>query len=174
MAKFKSTAHYTDSCINVYLNNAKKQSWYKNTLFVFIADHGHKMPKNIHEIYVPERYHIPLLLYGDVIKKEFRGRQFNNVGSQVDVVATILGQLNIDAKDFRWSKNLFNPSLPSFAFFSWDNGMGFIDNQQCVTFDNVGKTNLYNSDEKNQQGTQTRLANAKAYLQTIYQQFIEL
>lgn len=174
VAKFKSTAHYTDSCINVYLNNAKKQSWYKNTLFVFIADHGHKMPKNIHEIYVPERYHIPLLLYGDVIKKEFRGRRFNNVGSQVDVVATILGQLNIDAKAFRWSKNLFNPSLPSFAFFSWDNGMGFIDNQQCVTFDNVGKTNLYNSDEKNQQGTQTRLANAKAYLQTIYQQFIEL
>ncbi len=174
VAKFKSTAHYTDSCINAYLNNAKKQAWYKNTLFVFIADHGHKMPKNIHEIYVPERYHVPLLFYGDVIREAYRGRQFSGVGSQVDVAATILGQLQLDAKAFRWSKDLFNPYSPSFAFFSWDNGMGFIDNQQCVTFDNVGKMNLYNSDEKNTIKTDDLLKNAKAYLQTVYQQFIEL
>ncbi len=25
--RFKSTAHYTDSCINAYLNKAKKESW---------------------------------------------------------------------------------------------------------------------------------------------------
>ncbi|MBY0243951.1 MAG: LTA synthase family protein, partial [Sphingobacteriaceae bacterium] len=57
--KFKSTAYFTDSCINDYLSKAKKQKWYKNTLFVFIADHGHSYPKNQYEIYEPERYHIP-------------------------------------------------------------------------------------------------------------------
>lgn len=173
-AKFKSTAYYTDSCINAYLNNAKKQSWYKNTLFVFIADHGHLLPKNRQDIYIPQRYHVPLLFYGDVIKDEFKGKKFEDVGSQADVAATILGQLNISAKEFVWSKNLLNPYAKHFAFFSWDNGMGFIDNQQCVTFDNVGKMILYNSNDKDKELTSKTLTSAKSYLQNVYQQFIEL
>lgn len=173
IAKFKSTAYYTDSCINAYLNNAKKQAWYKNTLFVFIADHGHLLPKNNQEIFEPRRYHIPLLFYGDVIKEEFRGKKFENTGSQSDLAATLLSQLNIDTKNFSWSKNLLNPYSNSFAFFSWDNGMGFINNQQCITFDNVGKTVLYNN-SKDAGQTEKMLTNAQSYLQKVYQQFIEL
>lgn len=172
--KFKSTAYYTDSCINAYLNNAKKQSWYKNTLFVFVADHGHMLPKNKYEITVPQRYHIPLLLYGDVIKDEYKGRKFENVGSQIDITATILAQLDISAHQFKWSKNMLNPYTKPFAYFSWDNGMGFIDNKQCVTFDNVGKMILYDSNAKDVTQTATSLNIAKSYLQTVYQQFIEL
>jgi phosphoglycerol transferase MdoB-like AlkP superfamily enzyme len=174
VANFKSTAYYTDSCINAFLINAKKQAWYKNTLFVFVADHGHLLPKNSFEISMPQRYHIPLLFYGDVIKDEFKGHKFNNVGSQTDVAATLLAQLDLPAKQFVWSKNLLNPYSKSFAFFSWDNGMGFLDNHQCVTFDNVGKMILYNSDEKNVSQTTKMLDHAKAYLQTVYRQFIEL
>jgi phosphoglycerol transferase MdoB-like AlkP superfamily enzyme len=173
-AKFKSTAYYTDSCINAFLNTAKKQPWYKNTLFVFIADHGHVLPKDRVDVFVPQRYHVPLLFYGDVIKKEYIGRRFANVGSQADVAATILAQLDISAKEFFWSKNLLNPYTKPFAFFSWDNGMGFVNNKQCVTFDNVGKTVLYNDNNKDKKESLTILNNAKAYLQTVYQQFIEL
>lgn len=174
VAKFKSTAYYTDSCINAYLNNAKKQSWYQNTLFIFVADHGHALPKQAHEIYSPERYHIPLLFYGEVIKDEFKGRKFSNVGSQTDIAATLLAQLKIPAKDFIWSKNLLNPHTKPFAYFTWDNGMGFIDNQQCVTFDNVGKTILDNSNPKDKVKTAQLLEEAKSYLQKVYQQFIAL
>ncbi|RQO74179.1 sulfatase [Pedobacter sp. KBW06] len=174
VAKFKSTAHYTDSCINAYLNNAKKESWYPNTLFIFVADHGHVLPKQAHEIYSPERYHIPLLFYGDVIKDEFKGRKFSNVGSQIDIAATLLAQLKIPSKEFVWSKNLLNPYTKPFAYFTWDNGMGFIDNQQCVTFDNVGKMILDNSNPKDKVKTTQVLDHAKAYLQKVYQQFIEL
>lgn len=174
VAKFKSTAYYTDSCINAYLNNAKKQSWYQNTLFIFVADHGHALPKQAHEIYSPERYHIPLLFYGEVIKDEFKGRKFSNVGSQTDIAATLLAQLKIPAKDFIWSKNLLNPYTKPFAYFTWDNGMGFIDNQQCVTFDNVGKTILDNSNPKDKVKTAQLLEEAKSYLQKVYQQFIAL
>lgn len=174
VAKFKSTAYYTDSCINAYLNNAKKESWYQNTLFIFVADHGHVLPKQAHEIYSPERYHIPLLFYGEVIKDEFKGRKFSNVGSQIDIAATLLAQLKIPSKEFIWSKNLLNPYTKPFAYFSWDNGMGFIDNQQCVTFDNVGKMILDNSNPKDKAKTAQLLDHAKSYLQKVYQQFIEL
>jgi phosphoglycerol transferase MdoB-like AlkP superfamily enzyme len=174
VAKFKSTAYYTDSCINAYLNNAKKESWYQNTLFIFVADHGHILPKQVHEIYSPERYHIPLLFYGEVIKDEFKGHKFSNVGSQIDIAATLLAQLKIPSKEFVWSKNLLNPYTKPFAYFTWDNGMGFIDNQQCVTFDNVGKMILDNSNPKDKVKTAQVLDHAKSYLQKVYQQFIEL
>ncbi|MFP5081890.1 LTA synthase family protein [Pedobacter sp. JCM 36344] len=172
--KFKSTAFYTDSCIISYLQLAKKQRWYKNTLFLFIADHGHIYPKNRTNVFVPERYHIPFLLYGDVIKDEYKGRVFDRVGSQSDLPATLLSQLALNTKEFRWSKNLLNPYVKSFAFFSWDDGMGFINNQQCVTFDNIGKVVLYNNKNGDEVKTATTLKLAKSYLQVVYDAFLNL
>ena len=172
--KFKSTAYYTDSCVNDYLLKAKKQDWYKNTLFIFVADHGHLYPKNNADIFQPQRYHIPLLFFGDVIKDEYKGKKFDKIGSQQDIAATLLAQLNIQHKEFLWSKNLLNPYTKQFAFFSWDNGLGFINDKQCVTFDNIGKNILYNSNAKDNLQTNKNLNSGKAYLQTVYQQFIKL
>ena len=93
--KFRSTAYYTDSCVGAYIHEAKKQSWYKNTLFVLVADHGHRLPKNEFENYHPNRYRIPLLFYGDVIKPGFRGTKITKVGNQTDIAATLLNQLRI-------------------------------------------------------------------------------
>jgi phosphoglycerol transferase MdoB-like AlkP superfamily enzyme len=173
VARFKSTAFYTDSCLNDFLNKAKAQPWYKNTLFIFVADHGHIMPKGRDEIYIPERYHIPLLFFGDVIKAQYRGKVFDQVGSQIDIASTLLHQLGLDASKFSWSKNLLNPNTKPFAFFSWDNGMGFMDNKQCVTFDNVGKMTLYNNKPQDSSNSAVLLRNAQSYLQSAYQQFLQ-
>lgn len=171
--RFKSTAFYTDSCLNDFLTKAKAQPWYKNTLFIFVADHGHIMPKGRNEIYIPERYHIPLLFFGEVIKEEYRGKVFDQVGSQIDIASTLLHQLDLDATKFSWSKNLLNPHTQPFAFFSWDNGMGFMDNKQCVTFDNVGKMTLYDNKPQDTSNSALLLKNAKSYLQSAYQQFLQ-
>jgi phosphoglycerol transferase MdoB-like AlkP superfamily enzyme len=172
--KFKSTAFYTDSCIRAYLIEAKKQAWYKNTLFIFIADHGHLYPKNKFEIFQPERYHIPIIFYGDVIKSDFKGKRINITGSQQDLASTLLHQLDIGAKDFSWSKNLLNPYTKGFAFFTWEEGFGFVEDKHCVTFDNIGKNILYNSRPKDSVQTNELLKQGKSYLQSAYQQFIKL
>ena len=172
--RFKSTAFYTDSCIGSYLSEAKKQPWYKNTLFIFVADHGHLLPKGDHEIYEPQRYHIPLILYGDVIKDDFKGKIVDKTGSQQDLSATLLAQLKIDSKDFKWSKNLLNPYSKHFAYFSWDNGFGFINDRHAVTFDNVGKSVLYNNKPEDAKQTNQILNSGKAYIQSTYQHFINL
>jgi phosphoglycerol transferase MdoB-like AlkP superfamily enzyme len=172
--RFKSTAFYTDSCIGSYLSEAKKQPWYKNTLFIFVADHGHLLPKGNHEIYEPQRYHIPLIFYGDVIKDNFKGKVVDKTGSQQDLSATLLAQLKIDSKDFKWSKNLLNPYSKHFAYFSWDNGFGFVKNGHTVTFDNVGKSVLYNNKPEDAKQTNQILNSGKAYIQSAYQHFINL
>jgi phosphoglycerol transferase MdoB-like AlkP superfamily enzyme len=171
--KFKSTAFYTDSCIGNYLSEAKKQDWYKNTLFVFIADHGHPLPKNDHEIYDPKRFHVPLIFYGEVIRDEFKGKTYDKTGSQTDVVATLLAQLKLNHKDFIWSKDLMNPYRKNFAYFSWDNAFGFIKDGQALSFDNVGKKILYNSNTDKTK-TDSLLNYGKAYIQSVYNQFIKL
>lgn len=172
--KFKSTAYYTDSCINAYLTAAKKQEWYKNTLFIFVADHGHIYPKNKYDIFEPERYQIPLLFYGEVIKKEYRGKNIDFTGSQQDIAATLLAQLHIPSKDFIWSKNLLNPNTKHFAFFTWDDGLGFVNDKHCVTFENVGKTILHNNQPDKHKESNNILTLGKSYLQSVYQQFIKL
>ncbi|WP_432714851.1 LTA synthase family protein [Pedobacter sp.] len=171
---FKSTAYYTDSCINDFLEKAKSKAWYKNTLFIFIADHGHLLPNMTNEVYMPQRYHIPLMFYGEVIKPKYRGKIEGRIGSQIDLAATLMKQLDMDATQFIWSKNLLNPYTKQFAFFSWDNGLGFVTNTQAVSFDNTGKRMLYEQNKGNAAQTEETLGQGKAYLQNVYQQFIEL
>src|SRR5690606_4314013 len=79
---FRSTAFYTDSALYNYLNKAKKTHWYKNTLFIIVADHGHRLPLEKWDSFHPNRYRIPLLLYGDIIKPEYRGQKIDKIGNQ--------------------------------------------------------------------------------------------
>lgn len=171
-SKFRSTTFYTDSCLGAYINEAKQKSWYKNTLFVVIADHGHRIPGNLVE-YDPERYRIPLLFFGEVIKPEFKGTRINKIGNQTDLAATLLNQLKIDPKRFVWSKDLLNPGTAEFAFFNWDNGFGFANNEQIISFDNIGKNVILKKNPLNSNSDSVLISNGKAYMQEVYRQYLE-
>ncbi|MFI5134246.1 MAG: LTA synthase family protein [Chitinophagales bacterium] len=130
-SKFKSCCYYTDQCIGNYLQSVKDEPWYKNTLFIFVADHGHIYPRN-RKFEEPARFHIPIIFYGDVLKAEFRGRQISNVGMQTDLPATILSQLHLSNKDFPWSNDLLNFYRNNFAYYSFDSGIGWVDDHSTL------------------------------------------
>lgn len=171
--KFRSTSYYTDSCVGAYINDAKKQSWYKNTLFVLVADHGHRLPKNIFENFHPNRYKIPLLFFGDVIKPEFQGVKVSKVGNQTDIAATLLTQLHVNPDKFKWSKDLLNPGTQEFSFFNWDDGFGFVSKDQAVSFDNIGKHIIYQRDTAKNPETKKLLRYGKAYMQQVFQEYLD-
>jgi phosphoglycerol transferase MdoB-like AlkP superfamily enzyme len=167
--QFRSTAYYTDSCLNAYFERAEKQPWYKNTLFILVADHGHRLPRNTSESYHPAKYHIPLLFYGGAIKPEYRGKRISKLGGQTDIAATLLAQMNLPATDFKWSKDLLNPQTESFAFFDWDNGMGFMIPGNAVSYDNIGQRVIYTENPKAAKAVNDQLlVYAKAYLQQVF------
>jgi phosphoglycerol transferase MdoB-like AlkP superfamily enzyme len=120
-----NSVYYADSCIHNFISNAKKYPWYKNTLFVFVSDHSHNSPKNW-DFNQPEYRHIPMLFYGEVIRPEFRGMKYDSVASQTDLAATLLHQLDLDASEFMFSKNLFNPYSPNYAWYAFDEGFGIV------------------------------------------------
>ena len=169
--KFRSTAYYTDSSLGEYIKQASKEPWYKNTVFIIVADHGHRLPKNTYEIYDPGRFRIPLLIYGDALKKEFRGEVINKTGSQTDLAFTLLTQLDIPANEFSWSKDLLNSESRGFSFFSWDNGFGFASEGAVISFDNPSKQIIYkkNADQK---ADSTLSRYGKAYMQRVFQTFL--
>ena len=171
-SKFRSTTFYTDSCLGAYLHEAKQKSWYKNTLFVIIADHGHRIPGNLAE-HDPDRYRIPLLFFGDVIKQEFKGSRINKIGNQTDLAATLLNQLKIDPKRYVWSKDLLNPGTAEFAFFNWDNGFGFANKEQIISFDNIGKNIILRKNPLNQQADNVLSGKGKAYMQEVFRQYLD-
>jgi phosphoglycerol transferase MdoB-like AlkP superfamily enzyme len=161
--RFRSTAFYTDKSLGAFIRSACKAPWFKNTLFVIVADHGHRLPKEKYAISESQRFHIPLVLFGDVIKPEFRGKQVSMFGSQTDIAKTVLGQVGLDGNRFAFSQDLFatHPDR-GYAFFDWDNGFGVISKDGFTSYDNIGKRVI------KQEGSKTLLTFGQAYMQKVF------
>jgi phosphoglycerol transferase MdoB-like AlkP superfamily enzyme len=173
---YKNTAHYADKAVFDFIQKARSQPWFSNTIFIITADHAHRYPMN-RAYNEPLRHHIPFLLYGDVIKPEYSGTQIKNTASQVDFPATMLAQLNISAgkrQQYQWSKNLFNKYSNGFAFYAFDNGFGFVTPAAEVVYDhNLGQVVMEAKRDSSANGSDI-LRQGKAYLQTMFGSFIKL
>jgi phosphoglycerol transferase MdoB-like AlkP superfamily enzyme len=168
---FLNAAWYSDSCIGAYIKECRKQSWFKNTLFVLVADHS----KHTHydrNYYEPLNRHIPLLFFGDVLKPEFKGKKNAVIGSQNDLVCTLLKQLNQDASEFKWSKNLMNPYTKEFAYYALTTGFGWIMPNQSLAFNYQNKSNDWNQCT-DQNKTDSLNLYGKAYLQVLFQEYLD-
>ncbi|HLG02509.1 MAG TPA: sulfatase-like hydrolase/transferase, partial [Bacteroidia bacterium] len=130
---FINSVYYADSCIGDFIKGAKKFPWYKNTLFVFVSDHSHNSPRNW-AFNQPQYRRIPLLFFGEVIRPEYRGMKYDSIASQSDLAATLLRQLKMDADDYRFSKDLFNPSASRYAYYAFDEGFGLVKPEGQLTW----------------------------------------
>ena len=131
---FLNSLHYTDAVVYDFIQQCKQQPWWSNTLVVIAADHGHRQPVTGKKA---DDFKIPVLLLGGALSK--KNSINNRVGSQVDIAATILSQLDIPGTGFNWSRNLFDSSSAQWAYFSFNNGYGFATPGYYYIFDNVGK-----------------------------------
>jgi phosphoglycerol transferase MdoB-like AlkP superfamily enzyme len=171
-SKFKNAIHYTDKSLNAFFENAKKQPWFKNTLFVLVADHGNTLPLYRLNAYAPERSRIPLLLCGEAIKTEYRGTRRQTTGSQSDIAATILAQLQMKDNDFHWSNNLFNVNRANFAFYNFSGGFALRTSGHTVAFSTVSdKVIPQDGSVENGDVPAGILKDAQAYMQNLYRQY---
>ncbi|MBX9590153.1 MAG: LTA synthase family protein [Hyphomonadaceae bacterium] len=81
---------YADWAIGTFMDHAATRPWFKDTLFVFVADHtSHGRGRTD---LPPENYRIPFIIYGP---NWLEPRVIDTLASQIDVGPTILGLLNI-------------------------------------------------------------------------------
>ena len=166
--EYINAAYYTDHCLGEYFAKARTKSWYKNTLFIIVADHSHNSYRNWHP--QSREYHkIPLLFYGDVIRDEYQGTEWNKLGNQHDLPATILGQLGIPANAFHFSKNLLNPGSPGFAYYSTEDGVGWIRPYAYFTYEKTSNFYYWWTDPNIPDSVRQE---GKAYLQTVFGEYM--
>ena len=163
-SQFLSSLHYTDSIVYHFIQYAKSQPWWKNTIIVILADHGHKLPLAVNKT---EDFKIPLLFLGGALTAI--NRKINKTGSQTDLAATLLAQLKLPANDFSWSRNLLDSTIVPWAFFSFNNGFGYIQSEKKLVFDNVGKIPIYKIGKVNDQD----IFYGKAFQQAAFQDYLD-
>lgn len=133
---FLNSCYYTDKCIGDFIIKAKAAPWWDDTVILFVADHGHRFPRN-KELKDKERYRIPFLMVGGAVKSDTVIEKF---GGQTDIANTLLAQLSRPSAAFAFSKDLLAPSSKSFAAYFFNDGYGFVTPDKYIIFDNVGKT----------------------------------
>ena len=106
--------------------------YYKNTIFVFISDHGFRIGNATNR--EKRRYHIPFFMYGIPLKEQWSGKKISNVGSQSDLAKTILGQYKIKTNSFKFSNDLFTNRSGN-AQYTFSHGFGFVSSKQSLIYD---------------------------------------
>lgn len=170
-ADFMNSLVYADECLGEFIRKCKKYDWYKNTLFVLVADHGHASP-TLTDPGVAKFYHIPLLFFGEPIKESYRGKRMDVIGSQADIAATLMHQMKGDASRYPWSKDLMNPKVPQFAFYSIIRGYGWVTPKGNFTwsFDQQRITeNTFTPEDSKRE-----LTNCNWFLSAIYEDYKRL
>ncbi len=108
---------YSDWALGQFFEKASKQPYYKDTLFVIVGDHGFGNHQQVTELDLG-RFNVPLLLIAPGIQDAF-GAVNHTVGTQVDIVPTIMGRLGGETRHQCWGRDLLN--LPA-----GDPGIGII------------------------------------------------
>ena len=169
---FVNSVAYADRSFRDFFNVARNQDWYKNTLFVIVADHGHSDHKDF-SVYDSEYHRIPLILFGDVIKPEYRGKEIANVFSQLDITPSLLKQMGLDeeAKQYVWGKNMWNPYSKHLSYFCSFAGGGVVTNSGQIGYQHGVNDLIVNSfmDNKTMSDSLTRVG--KAFQQAVFEDY---
>jgi len=101
----KNTVHnamkYADFSIGKFFELAKKEAYFKNTIFVVIADHNTRTyGKNLVPV---NKFHIPALIIAPNVEK---GITYDNLASQMDIPSTVLALSGITTKTPMPGRNL--------------------------------------------------------------------
>ncbi|HCW97065.1 MAG TPA: sulfatase, partial [Pseudomonas sp.] len=119
---------YTDYAIGQFLDKARRKPWFKDTLFVFVADHtaGSAGSQDL----PVANYHIPLFVYAPGL---IEPREFTGLASQIDLAPTLLGLLNMDYVSTFFGRNLLREdAAPGRALIGNYQHLGLFDGRDLA------------------------------------------
>ncbi len=169
---YRSSVYYADSCIGAFFNQVKDKPWYKNTLIVIVADHGHQWPKD-RKAYDPERYHIPFIITGGALNQELKGKVNNRIAAQVDIASSLLRQFGWSDTSFTWSRNFMDTGTKAFASFVLNDAIGWVNDSARLVFDQETKKLIYYTGNLTPQRIEYHTKKARAYEQVYFNEYIK-
>ncbi|MDE5708147.1 MAG: sulfatase-like hydrolase/transferase [Alistipes sp.] len=123
---------FADECVGRMIERWKASPAWDDLLVVLVADHGFPYPKT--SVYnEPLRHRIPMIWTGGALATP--ACTVEEYASQIDLCATLLGQLGVAHDDFDYSKDIFSPKLPKFAYYAFNDGFGVVDASGEAVYD---------------------------------------
>jgi phosphoglycerol transferase MdoB-like AlkP superfamily enzyme len=129
---------YADWAIDHFLKEASKHPWFKNTLFVFLGDHGLSMG-HTYDLSL-SYHHIPCIFYSPSLIPE--PEKVDCLGGQIDVFPTIMDLLNMSFVNNTMGVDLLKVRRP-YMFFSDDDKVGCIGPKYYFIHRMTSKESLY-------------------------------
>lgn len=169
---YEQAITYADKEIGKFLKAIKNSPLYENTLVVLVSDHG-RINNTNENPYSEKMFHVPVLFWGGALKDSAMGMQVDKLGSQIDVVKTLLMQMGKDTKGFKWSKDLLNPTSAEFALHTCINGYGWVDKNGHFAYnmaDDIILENTYKTEEEYQKA----LFQCRCFITSAYRAFKKL
>ena len=136
---------YTDMALKRFFAAAKKEPWYKNTIFVLVADHGNTIA---YDEYRKEfnKHTVPILFFSP--DKKYVGVN-NDWANQIDIYPTLLDMIGYK-KPFRsWGRSLINEKqVAPFVIKYGSNMYQFMSGDYICTFDGKKAIGFYAAADK--------------------------
>ncbi len=138
-------AEYTDFAIKRFFDEAKKEPWFQNTIFVMVADHCNQIYYDEYQKPI-NRFAVPILIYEP--NSKYVGVD-DDLAQQIDIYPTILDMIGYD-KPFRsWGRSLFDKkSSQPFVINSTGNIYQFSRGNYICTFDGKIALGFYDKNDK--------------------------
>lgn len=117
---------FSDYAIGKFVDLVRNKKWAQNTIFIFVADHGEHRGEKVEVDW--KKFTNPLLIWtpGGQIKNGV----FEKLGSQVDLLPTLMEILGGKYVHSSWGKNLFlEESKNAFVYIIEHGFIGLIDNE---------------------------------------------
>jgi phosphoglycerol transferase MdoB-like AlkP superfamily enzyme len=165
MTKYKNSVYYSDKSLGAFLDWAKSTEWWKNALIIMVADHAARIYSDMPN-YKKNVFKIPMLWVGGALTQH--GLRIEKLGGQADIPTTILDQLGIKS-NFPFGKDLLSDQSESFAFFTYNEGFGFLTDSSAVSFDLKSRTPVL-IEGKDPESAERK---GKAYLQVLFNDYIK-
>jgi phosphoglycerol transferase MdoB-like AlkP superfamily enzyme len=135
----RGAVKYTDYAIGKFIENAKKEPWFRDTIFVIVADHcANSAGKTALPV---KKYEIPLLIYSPAHIQPARVVQ---LASQIDIAPTVLDLLDFSYEDRFFGKDILAmTSNQERAFIGTYQKLGYIKNDSLLILSPREKVELY-------------------------------
>lgn len=137
---FRNAIAYTDQSLTDFIEALEQKEAWKNLWVIIVADHGHRLPHN-HPHDAPKRFHIPMLWLGGALTK--KDTIITDYAAQSDIPVLVAQQLGwATGEQYAFSKQL-RAAAPSFAFYTYNNGFGFLTPSGWSIYDHNAHANAF-------------------------------
>ena len=157
---------YADYALGKFIEQSRSHSWFDNTLFVIVGDHGARVYGR--EQIPIKSYEIPLLIYAP--GKVAAGKA-EAVMSQIDVAPTVLGLLGLPYRSSFYGHDALSPSTKSNTIvFNHNYNVAIMQDSQLTVLGMGKKVSAFAYDAKTDKQVPVEVNPQAAELATSYYQ----